>query len=486
MSPHPRYDAIVIGAGPSGLAAGVRLAAFGKRVLVLERHYLWGGLNSFYKRAGRRIDTGLHALTNFVPKGTRGTPLAKLLRQLRISHDELALGEQSYSEIAFPDVRLRFSNRFEQLESEVARAFPAEKDGFARLVRAAAAADPFDPSAPVLSARAELGRHVADPLLAEMLIAPILYYGGAREDDLDWSDFVVLWRSIFVEGLARPEGGIKRILDLLLARLRAAGGELRTSAGVARIVTEQGVARGVVLDDGTELGAERILSSAGWAETMSMCGRPVAREEVGRISFVESIVVTAKPHAALGHRATITFFSDTDRFAYRRPEGLFAAGNGVICCSDNYAAPAGPAVAPLPGRGAHGPTEGVQRVTVLAHHDLWSALDEPAYRAAKADAFRAVHDVASRFVPDPRPHAVFEDVFTPRTIRAYTGHFGGTVYGAPVKRRDGRSGIANLSLIGSDHGLYGIVGAMLSGVIVANAHVLAPSASDPVAERVAR
>jgi phytoene dehydrogenase-like protein len=47
----------------SGLAA-IRLAQFDKRVLLVERHTLWGGLNSFYKRAGRRIDTGLHALTN--------------------------------------------------------------------------------------------------------------------------------------------------------------------------------------------------------------------------------------------------------------------------------------------------------------------------------------------------------------------------------------------------------------------------------------
>jgi phytoene dehydrogenase-like protein len=67
----PRYDAIVIGAGMSGLAAGIRLAQFDRRVLVLEKHSLWGGLNSFYKRQGRRIDTGLHALTNFAPKGAR-------------------------------------------------------------------------------------------------------------------------------------------------------------------------------------------------------------------------------------------------------------------------------------------------------------------------------------------------------------------------------------------------------------------------------
>ncbi len=42
MAAESRYDAIVIGAGMSGLAAGIRLAQFDRRVLVLERHTLWG------------------------------------------------------------------------------------------------------------------------------------------------------------------------------------------------------------------------------------------------------------------------------------------------------------------------------------------------------------------------------------------------------------------------------------------------------------
>jgi phytoene dehydrogenase-like protein len=464
MGTRERYDAVVIGAGPSGLAAGLRLALFEKRVVVLERHALWGGLNSFYKRAGRRIDTGLHALTNFVPRGVRNTPLPKLLRQLRIGWDELALAEQSFSEIAFPDVRLAFTNRFEHFEAEIARAFPAERDGFARLVRAIREATPFDVTEPARSARAELARHLRDPLLVEMLMLPMLWYGGPREHDLEWSEFVILWRSILEEGLARPRGGIKRVLDLLVARLREAGGELRTRAGVARIVTEDGAARGVVLDDGSELEAEHVLSSAGWPETLGMCGRPVEPRTLGRISFAESITFLDRLHTELGHHATITFFNDSETVDYRRPEALVDARSGVICCGDNYAASPGEA------------REGIQRVTVLANHDRWSALAEPEYLAAKERADLEMLASSSRFVPDPRPHAVYRDMFTPRTIAKYTSHLGGCVYGSPEKRRDGRTGIANLSLIGTDHGLCGIVGTLLSGVIVANEHVLASGA----------
>ena len=72
------YDTIIIGAGMSGLAAGIRLAYYDQKVCVLERHYTIGGLNSFYRLRGRDYDVGLHAVTNFTPKGARKGPLARL------------------------------------------------------------------------------------------------------------------------------------------------------------------------------------------------------------------------------------------------------------------------------------------------------------------------------------------------------------------------------------------------------------------------
>src|SRR6476620_10426026 len=132
----PSYDTIIIGAGMSGLAAGIRLAYFNKRVCILERHSTVGGLNSFYRLGGRNYDVGLHAVTNFTPKGTRKGPLARLLRQLRFNCDDFSLAPQIGSTIAFPGVSLGFTNQFDFLRSEVARNFPAERDNFQKLSEA--------------------------------------------------------------------------------------------------------------------------------------------------------------------------------------------------------------------------------------------------------------------------------------------------------------------------------------------------------------
>ena len=112
------YDTLIIGAGMSGLAAGIRLAYYDRRVCILERHYTIGGLNSFYRMRNRDYDVGLHAVTNFTPPGTKKGPLARILRQLRFRWDDFALREQVGSEIAFPDVRLRIDGRIYPARAE--------------------------------------------------------------------------------------------------------------------------------------------------------------------------------------------------------------------------------------------------------------------------------------------------------------------------------------------------------------------------------
>ena len=461
-----RYDTVVIGAGMSGLAAGIRLAQAGGRVAVLERHSLWGGLNSFYKKSGRRWDVGLHALTNFVPKGQRGHPLSKVLRQLRVPYDALQLGEQKGSRTVFPDAQLRFSNDFELLRSQVHEAFPAQASGFDALA-AAVAATPIGTGDDQASARAYIATFVDDALLIDLLLHPLLWYGSPTPMDMDHAGFVVLWKSVYEEGFARPAGGMRPLLDVLRARLADEGGELRTNCGVAAIVHGSHGVTGVQLEDGSELETQRVLSSAGWVETMALSGTSSAaiEDEAGRISFVECCAKLDTKPSDLGHDDTIVFYNLTPTTIYDAPaNGHLELRSGVLCCPDNYANQ-------LPD------PEGTARITVLASPRHWNGFDDAAYATAKQEAFDGAFQAVQSFAPNFLPHVTVRDAFTPRTITHFTGKRNGAVYGAPKKRPDGATPIDGLHLIGTDQGLLGIVGAMMSGIQVANHHVLAPTTS---------
>ena len=420
-----------------------------------------GGLNSYYRQGGRNYDVGLHAITNYAQKGVKSGPLSRLLRHLRLKWEELALVPQIGSAVAFPGVELRFNNDIGLLESEIARKFPAQIDGFRSMMSELVDYDQLGLGESGGSARTFVARHISDPLLVEMLFCPLLYYGGARENDMEFGQFCIMFRSIFLEGFARPYHGVRMLLQKLLQKFKALGGELRLRAGVTDIVSKDGRVEKLLLEDGSELHAKQFLSSAGWRETMQLCHEKDNAVELsaGQLSFIETISVLKHDPKKLGHDRTIVFFNDSPAFAYEKPDTLVDVRSGVICSPNNfdYDEPLG---------------EGMIRITALANHDHWAALDESRYKLEKLRWYDKTLASAVRFVPDFRNHVIDTDMFTPLTIRRFTGHENGAVYGAPDKKYDGRTHLDNLYVCGTDQGMVGIIGSIVSGITIANKYLL--------------
>jgi phytoene dehydrogenase-like protein len=180
---------------------------------------------------------------------------------------------------------------------------------------------------------------------------------------------------------------------------------------------------------------------------------------VGQLSFVEFILVLNKEPAEMGYTTTITFYNNSDRFDYRKPNELVDVSSGVICCPNNFQFEN-----PLP--------EGMLRITNLANFDLWNRLGEEEYKTQKAAWLETTLKEVVKFVPDFRDSIIFTDIFTPKTIHRFTSRINGAVYGTPNKAKTGRTHLDNLFICGTDQGFLGIVGAMLSGISMANLHVL--------------
>lgn len=455
------FDTVIIGAGMSGLSAGVRLAYYEKSVCILERHTTIGGLNSFYRLRKRNYDVGLHAVTNYAEPGTKKGPLSKLLRQLRMKWEDFDLRPQLQSTIAFPGCTMKFTNDFRVFTEEVAAAFPKQIDGFRDLLRVIDTHDALNLERSSASARKVVSEHISDPMLIDMLFCPLMFYGSATPHDMDFNQFVIMFNAIFYEGFGRPFEGIRLILRKLVRHFKSLGGQLKLRAGVSEIIQDAGEAKAVILDDGTEITADNVLSSAGAAETMRMVDAtlPAAKPIPGDISFVESISVMDQQPADLDHTDTIVFYNDAPSFHYERPEDPVDLRSGIICSPNNfdYAKPL---------------DDGRIRITALAEPDYWMDLPEDEYQQLKLEWNDRIIESAIKHIPDFRKHVVDTDVFTPRTIRRFTGHLNGCVYGAPEKFVNGQTPVRNLYLCGTDQGFLGIVGAMLSGITIANRYLL--------------
>ena len=157
---------------------------------------------------------GACVFMNQVTRPKTSNHILRLLARFSCFH-EFALSEQNGSSVVFPDFELRFANDLEALQAEVERVFPQCADGFDRLLRTMDEFDSLAVHAPDLSAREILREHLGEPPLEDALLCPLCYYGSARENDMEFAQFVIMFNALFKEGFARPLEGVRRVIRVL-------------------------------------------------------------------------------------------------------------------------------------------------------------------------------------------------------------------------------------------------------------------------------
>ena len=452
------YDAIIIGAGMSGMAAAIRLSMYDKKVCILEKHTISGGLNSFYARKGRPMDVGLHAMTNFAQKNDKRKPLNKLLRQLRIPYAKLMLSEQSFSKILFPNTELTFSNDPQRLEDEISKKFPSELKNYQSLLNEVQTFNELDLETPYQSARERIKDFIKDDDLIEMLLCPLLIYGSAWEMDMDFSQFVIMFKSIYLEGLSRPEKGVRTVINILLEKIKEHKCELRFKSGVKKILSENKKVSGVELENGEVLNAPIVFSSIGLPETKTITNDFKENHPIGNLSFTETIIYFDKKPKTSGIEETLIFYNNRNKYHYQKPKNLFDSQSAVICLPNNF--------------DTDDYSEGVIRLTNIANYDSWNNLSKEQYKQEKEAVLKNALNTISKVFPKYSGKVQYADVFTPLTVERFTSHCKGTVYGSTEKSRDGKTEIDGLYICGTDQGFLGIVGSMLSGISIANLYGL--------------
>ena len=454
------FQLVIIGGGLSGLAAGIRAARFGQKVLILEQHWQPGGLNSYYSRKGYLLETGLHAMTNFAPPREKHAPLNRLFRQLKLSRKQFVTHEQMCSEINFPGHSLCFSNDLDLLTEEISRQFPGTEDRFLNLVGQVRSYDPFA-IRPWNSAREFVAGILANRQLEDMLLLPLMVYGNSEEHDMDLGQFVIMFQAIFLEGFFRPGETIKELLEMLVAHYENFGGELRYRARVNSMVKDGDRVTGVMLENGEVISCDAVLSTVGLPGTAKLSGWELDLDlHCGRMSFMETInMLPLSRKKSLKSDRTIIFYSTNRELSYCRPAEALDPSWGVICFPENFQ-----------DLSEIDPFQ--VRITNAANYDIWKEADKEKYTRMKKEWSAHSAEVVGEIIGNYQQDVVYVNSFTPVTIERFTSKEWGAVYGSPIKVKDGKTPFANLFVAGTDQGYLGIVGSMLSGVTIVNQHLL--------------
>lgn len=267
------HDAVVIGAGPSGLAAAWRMARRGLDVLLVERSERVGGMSGSFDMGGVSVDLGSHRLHPSVSpeilvalRGLLGAELQERRRNGRIRLE----GRW----VAFPlraaDMASRLPRRFALRASLDAVVSPLRRprgDSFAEVVRAG-----LGPT---------VGEGFYGPYVRKIwgVDAAELHGDLARRrvsarSPVDIARRLLRGRPRTGASFFYPKHGFGAICDRMAEAAVDAGAELRLGVEVTGIDVTAGE---VVLDDGSTAAGGVVLSTAPLGRTIRRMKPPPAQ-----------------------------------------------------------------------------------------------------------------------------------------------------------------------------------------------------------------
>ncbi len=520
--PDRHWDAIVIGSGMGGMTSAGMLAQLGRKVLLLEQHYVPGGFTHAFKRPGYEWDVGVHAIGEV----TRHSMTGRLLHKLTAGALEWRSLGSEYDIFHYPDgLRVGFADTPDGFVANLAEAFPRHVDSiraYLKRVREVSAAMrayylsrclpsaiawPFEQTL-ARRAKAELAATCAgvmESLVPDERLRAVLCaqwgYQGATPKHASFAMQALVTRH-FAWGAYYPVGGSKRIAWTMLEELARNGGHTAIKADVERIEVVSGRACGVRLKDGRVLHAPMIVSACGARATVTR----LLPEEHANASWARSIAALAAGPAHLclnlgfrgdtrtvGASAANQWFYesyDTEKAFWAARPGAVRPDAPVLYCSfpslkdgplaEHTSSPAADSQTDPGILGEALPRHTGEVVTFVP----WSAFARwqgtrwqrrgEEYEAFKSELQGALLEQFLKHRPGFSSMLDHVELSTPLSTDTFTRPVQGSIYGLlPTPERFAnpylrpRTPIPGLFLSGSEVGTAGVIGALLGGALAA-------------------
>jgi len=257
------YDAIIIGAGMSGLVCGCYLAQAGMKVLIAEQHHKPGGYCSTFKRKGFTFDAAAHSFGSYREGGNFKT----VVNELGLDH-RIAIRRYDPADIVVtPNHRISFWNDWGKTIRELQLAFPHElktKEFISFM------ADPKPADIAALrnqTFKEVLDRYFTDDKIKTILFCQLFGNGGLPPSLMSAFTGSKIFTEFVVDGGYYPDGGMQALPDTFAQRFTEFGGTLLLSSSVAIITEDRNKVSGVVLKNGTAIRSRCVISNCDARQT---------------------------------------------------------------------------------------------------------------------------------------------------------------------------------------------------------------------------
>jgi prolycopene isomerase len=252
------YDAIIIGAGISGLVCGCYLAKAGMKVLIVEKNAKPGGYCTSFKRGGFQFDACAHSLGSF----RKGGNIEKILRELDLKEKINIVRYDPSDIITGPDCQIAFWNNLNKTINELQVKFRRESDNIRHFFNFLNECSGIS-FAPLrrITFNHLLEKYFKNIQLKAFLSLPILGNTGYSVSKVSAFTAVTVYKEFVLDGGYYPEGGMQELPDLLLRRLKELGGDGLLSTVVEKIKMVNSIAEGIILSNKKFISAKYVISN---------------------------------------------------------------------------------------------------------------------------------------------------------------------------------------------------------------------------------
>lgn len=429
---------VIIGGGVAGLSAGIYARLNDLETEIIELHSNTGGQCTAWDRKGYRFDYCLHWLV-----GTRTGPFNDIWIETGVLNDDVKIVDHDIHTRLIDNEGKEFIiytdlNRWEEYLCRIAPEDSAKIKRMCNDMRKSASLQPYaDPPGirnpikyfisllkmmPLVVLFVKYGKKDCKAYFRELgftnktLMGVLDSLYGSR--DFSALAFIMMFAFFNQKNAGYLIGGSLPMAERMTKRFIGLGGRLRTKSRVERIVVEDNIAKGVILDDGTRIDADYVISAAdGYSTIYNMLEGKYLTKKIS-YAYQNWELFTPLVQVSFGiKRKMESEFPNESLLAKDQMIGRTKTINGYSIMNYHY----DPTMAP----------EG-KSVLVMRFEspwDIWKDLEPTEYKREKDKIREDATALLEKHYPGISSDIEVTDVATPVTDVKYTGVWKGAYEG---------------------------------------------------------